>query len=155
MGGMVAHFQVDLGRGHAGAHLTLDRVADQHPRRRRWLLLVAVALTLPFAVALALAGLSSAIPGFRTQGPIAWLTGGRHVGLALAYGPPLALLILIFARVRMHFSRGAGRWSGRVEARLELWEVMTALLALAVAGIFFGHLAADAWACANGVRSAC
>ena len=151
---MVAQFQMALGQGRAEAHLTLDRSPDARQHPQRWLLPVTALLTLPFALALALAAVSSLTHTFRTHGVLYWLTSG-HAGLLLACGPPLALLILVAARVRLHGSRAGGRWIGRVEARLERWEIVTALLAVAVAGVFFGHLAADAWACANGVRSAC
>lgn len=151
---MLAQFQIAVERGHAAAHLTVDRSREDRPRSQNWLLPVTALLTWPFALAMTLAAVSSLMQTTRAQGALFWFAG-RPAGLLLALGPPLALLILVLARVRVHIARAGGRWTGSVEAHLERWEVVTALLALAVAGVFFGHLAADAWACANGVRSAC
>ena len=147
---MVADVQIAVGRGHAGASLSLDR----SPRGARSNLLLAAVcglLTLPFTVGLALSAAGA------REGLLGLLTGGAHPGPArlLQLGPPVALIILAAARLRVGAERGSGRWVGHITARLDRWELVIAVLALLVVGLFGAHLVADGLACANGVTHAC
>jgi len=152
---MVADFEMAVGRGHASAALSFDRSAPDAGRVSAWPAVAAVALTMPFTIALAV----NAVAQYTNWLPAASLHGlfGGPVrwGLLLAFGPPLALLILAAARLRLHVGRRDGRFTVGIRARLERWEVVVGVVALLVAAAFFGHLAADALACANGVTRAC
>jgi len=142
---MTADFEVAVGRGHAGAALRFDRSASDGTRASAWPAVVALALTLPFVVALLL----------NSVGVLPTAGRGLAVVRLLPYGPVAALAVLGAARVRLHAGRRDGQLRAGLSARLLRWEVGAALAALLVVAVFFGHLAADALACANGVTRAC
>lgn len=146
---MRADFEVAVGAGHAGASLAFERAPEDPVRANRWLVAAVSLLTLPFTVVLAVNAIGYQFSGRGIHAlPV-------HLGQVLTLGPPLALLLYIVARFRLHGGRLEGRWVGRLSARLNGWELALGLLALAVAVMFFGHLVADSLACANGVKSAC
>jgi hypothetical protein len=153
---MRAQFEVAIGSGKAGATLAFERARDR-VRRRPLLIAIAFLLTLPFAVALTVNGIAEATGNGAAHVLPAWLGGYGNPGFArvMTLGPPLALVILAVSRIRLHVDRGEGRWVGRISADLTTWELAIGFLALAIVTIFFGHLVADSWACANGVKSAC
>ena len=142
-----------VGEGRAGASLGFDRVRGEPAPGQSWLPLLAAILTLPFTVALAAAAISNAVRSAGDAGPHG--AGPLRLGLVIAFGPVAALLLFAIARIRVHFGHQDGRWVGRISARLNGWELAVLLVALAVVAVFFGHLVADSWACANGLRSAC
>jgi hypothetical protein len=150
---MHAHLELGLGRLNLAASLRTGRGMA----RRRWVALLAALLTLPFTVALILNVLVQAhVLG---QGLLGWLFGstpGQHtLGRALTLGPPLALLLLAVDTIRIHAGRSDRGWSARAEAVLTPAELAVGVVALLIAAIFFGHLAADSFACANGNHAAC
>ena len=149
------HAQLELGLGRLNLAATLRSAHGEV--RRRWVLLVAALLTLPFAVTLTLSALVQA--HVLSHGLSGWLFGStpgqQTFGRALTLGPPLALVLLAIATIRIHVGRSNSGWSARAEAVLTPAEMAVALIALAVAAIFFGHLVADSFACANGDRAAC
>ncbi len=153
---MRAELAIGLGRGRADARLAFTSGRRDPVRVNPWILVAALALTLPFAVGLTAAAVTSAAHTKAGSVPT-WLYGAGTPGAGrlLALGPPLALLLLALSRIRLHAAREAGRWVGRVTARLSAWELAVGLVALAVAALFFGHLLADSFACANGLRTAC
>jgi len=154
---MIAGFQIALGRGHAGASVSFDRSPAAGTGASRWPAVAAALLTIPFAVALALNILAQYTHAFRYESIPAWLFGAGPPGFGrvLSLGPPLALVILAAARLRIRILRRDQRWVMSMVARLERWEVAVGLVALLVAGLFFGHLIADGLACARGVSRAC
>ena len=152
---MRAHLDLAVGGGGIAASIGVQRDAARDLRPRPWLTAVLLLLTVPFTVALTADAIGYSLHlGYVLP---AWLFGAGAPGLGrlLALGPPLALLILVALRVRLHAERSDGRWTGGVIARLTGWELAAGLLALLIFAVFFGHLAADSLACANGVRSAC
>jgi hypothetical protein len=150
---MRAEFEVALGQGRAGASLAFDRAHGEPVAGQPWLPALAALLTLPFTVALAAVAISNAVGSPGVSGPHG--AGALGLGRVIAFGPVAALLLFAIARIRVHAGRQDGRWVGRVSARLNAWELTLSLIALAVVAVFFGHLVADSWACANGVKSAC
>ena len=150
---MRAEFEVALGQGRARASLGFERAHGEPVPGQPWLPALAAILTLPFAVALAAVAISNAVGS--GAGPGSHGPGALGLVRVIAFGPVAALLLFAIARIRVHAGRQDGRWVGRVSARLSAWELAVSLIALAVVAVFFGHLVADSWACANGVRSAC
>lgn len=154
---MRAQFQVAFGAGQAGASLTFERWKAEQTAARRWLVLLAAVLTVPFAIGLAVAAIDSAfhVPAAHAVPPAILGNGSPGWGRLITLGPPLALIVLALSRLRLHAHRRDGRWMGSLSAQLGWLEVAVGLLALAVVALFFGHLVADSWACARGVHSAC
>ncbi|MBV9101069.1 MAG: hypothetical protein JOZ46_11155 [Candidatus Dormibacteraeota bacterium] len=150
---MRAQFQVAVGAGRAAVSLSFERWRAEQTVTRRWLVLLAAVLTVPFAAALAAAAVDSAIHAAPAHAAVA--AGSPGWARLILLGPPLALILLALSRVRLHAQRDEGRWTGTVSAQLGWLELAVGLLALAVVVVFFGHLVADSWACANGVHSAC
>ena len=70
-------------------------------------------------------------------------------------GPALAVGLNIVWMTRLHVARSAGRISADATFRLGVGRVLVLALVLFLAAAFYGHLVADAIACANGVGSAC
>ena len=152
---MRAEFEVALGQGRAGASVAFDRTKAEPVRTSPWVLAAAALLTLPFAVAITAAAIISLAHGSDVVPAGLYGAGAPGLGRVMALGPPAALLLFAIARLRVHAGRQDGRWVGRITARLNAWEIVVGLIALAVVAVFFGHLLADAWACSNGVKSAC
>lgn len=154
---MIADFRIALGRGHAGASLAFERSPRDGGRASHWPAIAGAALTLPFAVALALNAIANYTHAFSYESIPAWLLGGDPPGWGrvMSLGPPLALVLIAAARLRFHIRHEEGRWIGAFTAHLDRWEIAVGVLALSIAGVFIGHLAADAFACANRVTHAC
>jgi hypothetical protein len=147
---MIAGLQLALTRGHAGLALSFDRRPAGARSPGPGPGLVALLLTLPFALLLAAAAVATATHAFVLPTP-----GGARGGQLLALGPVLALALLAVSRVRVRVDHGRPGVTVSVLADLSRSELAVAVLALAVAGVFFGHLAADGLACATGAARFC
>ncbi len=154
---MTADFQLALARGHAGVSLAFDRPPPGAGRHRAWPAVLALALTLPFTVALTLNIIAATTHVFAIEAVPGWLFGAGSPGLGriASLGPPLALLLLAGSRLRLHVLREERGFVARLTAHLSRWEIAAAVLALCISALFFGHLVADGIACANGVSRAC
>ena len=124
-------------------------------RAHTWVGILGLVCIAPFVLLLG-ATLLRAI-GFGA--PYAWLTSSSIAILAatisLFIGIPVAIAVNLWRIVRLGFQRRAGALEGLVAfefAPLHLVVVVTAIL---IGALFVGHLAADSYACLNGVRSAC
>jgi hypothetical protein len=146
---MVTCLEASVARGRAAVHLEFSRSVT--PRASRRLGLTALALVVPAAVVLAYGALGSA-------------TGRRDINLGFAQPWLLAAIgflcaagcvLLAVTRLRFSAGRNEGGWRGRVSVQLAPWELIAALIGLAVLVVFTGHLVADWFACVNSVRSAC
>ncbi len=149
IGTMVTSLEASVARGRASIHLEVSRSPASRSSRR--LGLAAMALVVPAAVVLGYAALASAI-GLRDLdlGPARpWL----YTGISVLCVAGCALVAV--ARLRFSAGRGDGGWHGRVSVQLAPWELVAALIGLALLAIFAAHLVADGYACVNGVRSAC
>src|SRR2546422_4693584 len=121
---MIPALGVAFARGHAGARLVLDRTPNGAPRASRAITLLAALLTLPFVVALIVNGVGQSTHWFSPPGVLPWLLGGAPaLAQRLALGPPLALLLLTIARVRVRASRTDDRRVLGVSARPEGREI--------------------------------
>jgi hypothetical protein len=91
--------------------------------------------------------------------PYDWMSTAPAVILAAAVslfiGIPVALAINIWPITRLGLSRRAGELEGVVAVEIAPLQLGVVLVALVVGGLFAAHLAADSYACLNGVRSAC
>jgi hypothetical protein len=149
---MLTTLDLSVGGGHASAHLDISR-ADQATSSRR-LSVVALALVMPVALLLGSAALAGiGVPGFDLSQSPRFV---RQWGIvALLASPVVALALLALAGLRMSVEHTDGRWHGRVSLQLAAWGMVAAVLGFLVLAVFVSHLAADGFACANGVRSAC
>jgi len=146
-------FELSVGGGHASAHLDLSRSPSQASRRA--LGIVALALVLPVLALLMSAALADA-----TGNPSLSISRSdllpEPLGLGLVVALPVAALALLAAaRVRIAVGRAETGWSARVDVELAPVELTAALIGLLLLTFFVGHLIADGYACANGIRRAC
>jgi heme/copper-type cytochrome/quinol oxidase subunit 2 len=149
---MLTTLDLSAGGGHASAHLDISRSAPATSSHR--LGLVALALVMPVVLLLGSAALAGiGVPGFDLSQYPRFV---RQAGIvALIAIPVVALALLALAGLRMSVDHSDGRWHGRVSLQLAAWGMVAALLGFLVLAVFVGHLAADGFACATGVRSAC
>ena len=116
-------------------------------------------LLAPLLVAVVAVGLHHS---FALDGPQRILASAERGGVRTAVlhtwvliGPALAVALNALWMTRLHVARSSGEVAADVTFRIGvvrgLLLVVTVFLALA----FYGHLAADAIACAHGVLSAC
>ncbi len=131
--------------------------ADTAERPARWTLLLLIAgivLVLPGALVLA----GSILEQFLR---IAWLYDIAMAmpaiipALSLFVGAPLALLLNILPIVPLALVRQDGKISAGLTVTPNLVQLLLIVVALGVAGVFFGHLVADGLACFRGIKSAC
>src|SRR5579884_2607578 len=129
---MRAHLELAIGDGGMGASVGVRRDPARDLRRHPWLTALMALLTLPFTAALVANALGYSLHLGRVLPSWLYGAGAPGWGRVLAFGPPLALLILVALRVRLHARRQDGRWTGAVTARLTGWEVAVGILALAI-----------------------
>jgi hypothetical protein len=80
--------------------------------------------------------------------------GAALVGAAVWLGPALAVAVSALALFHVRFSRDDAL-AADLTIRLGAIRILVFASAVLLAGAFYGHLAADAFACANGLASAC
>ena len=129
-----------------------------HESRRRastWSGIVGLVLLAPF-IALAAAAL------LRTVGiaqPYEWLAGSPAAIIAatisLFVGIPVAIAMNLWRIARLGLKHERGALDGLLALEFAPLHLVVVLAALAIGGAFVAHLAADSYACLNGVRSAC
>ncbi len=88
-----------------------------------------------------------------------WLSSSSPAILAatisLFVGIPVAIAINLWRITRLGFRRGAGVIEGLVAVEYAPLHLVVVVAAVLFGGLFVGHLAADTYACINGVKSAC
>ena len=114
-----------------------------------------VILVAPFAVLLTAAALHTA----GVSQPFEWI-GSSPVAImagtiSLVIGLPVAFVLNVWPITRAGLRRHAGELEGLVALELAPLHLTVVVLAVVFGGLFVGHLAADAYACLNGVHSAC
>lgn len=77
------------------------------------------------------------------------------VTVSLFVGIPIALISSAWRITRLGMRRNAGRVEGLVALEIAPLHLLVVGLALLCGGLFLGHLAADAYGCMTGIRSAC
>ena len=91
--------------------------------------------------------------------PYAWLTSSSIAILAatisLFIGIPVAIAVNLWRIARLGFQRRAGALEGLVALEFAPLHLVVVVTAVLIAALFVGHLAADSYACLNGVRAAC
>lgn len=116
-------------------------------------------LLAPLLVAVVAVGLHHI---FALDGPQRILTSAERGGVRTAVlhtwmliGPALAVALNAVWMTRLHVARSSGEVAADVTFRIGVARGLVLLLTLFVAAAFYGHLAADAVACSNGILSAC
>ena len=122
---------------------------------RTWIGLFGLVCIAPF-VALLAATLLRAL-GIRAL--YAWLSASEVAIMAatvsLFIGLPVAFAINLWRIGRVGLKRRDGALEGLVALEFAPLNLIVVVAAVIVGGLFLGHLAADSYACLNGVRSAC
>ena len=139
--------------------LTLGELPEGWPRAahhaRTWSGIVGLVLIAPFIGLLAASVLHNA--GVST--PYAWVSSSPPAILAgtisLFIGIPVAFAMNLWRITRVGWRRREGSMDGLVAFEVAPLHLLVVLAALIVGGAFVAHLAADSYACLNGVRSAC
>lgn len=141
--------------------LTLGELPEgwARPHRPRairiWIGVAGLLLVAPFASMLAAGALRVAGLGQ----PYAWIASSPAaiiaVTLSLVIGLPIAFVINVWPITRLGMRRHAGELEGLLALEFAPLHLLVVVLAMLVGGLFIAHLAADAYACVNGVHSAC
>ncbi len=122
---------------------------------RSWTAVVGLVLLLPF-VALVVATL---LHGAGVTAPLDWIGSSPYAivsaSVSLFVGIPVALVVNLWRIVRLGVRREPGGLEGLVAVEFAPLHLIVVMAAAAVAVLFVGHLAADSYACLNGVHSAC
>lgn len=120
-----------------------------------WTAIAGIVLILPFVVFL----IASLLHGVGVRAPLDWIgsTSASIVAVSVSVfiGIPIAFVLNLWRVTQI----GLRRRHGEVEGLVALEFAPLHLVVIAVAAIvglgFVGHLAADSYACLNGVHSAC
>lgn len=124
-------------------------------RAHTWTALVGMVLVLPFAALVVANGLHAL--GIDT--PMRWIGSSSAAiiaaSLSLFVGIPVAFVINLWRIVRVGVRRRQGELEGLLALEFAPLHLVVVVVALGIGALFVGHLAADAYACLNGVRSAC
>ncbi len=138
--------------------MDVERATSAESRGYRPLLVaVSVLLVAPLAIAL-VAGASHEATGLTLlpAGLPNTVVSSLALALSAFLGPPLAVLMNLVAMSHVSLSRSRHeRISGEIAMTFGVLQGIVVVLAVLLAVAFYGHLLADAFACANGVRSAC
>ena len=91
--------------------------------------------------------------------PYSWLSGSTIAILAgtvsLFIGIPVAIAMNAWRITRLGLRRQGGALDGLIALEVAPLHLAVVVIGLLVGGLFVAHLAADSYACMNGVRSAC
>jgi hypothetical protein len=75
--------------------------------------------------------------------------------VSLFLGLPVAFALNVWPVTRLGLRRYTGRLEGLLALEIAPLQLAVVVIAVILAALFLGHLAADSYACLNGVRSAC
>ena len=139
--------------------ITLGALPDGWTRRgrhaRTWSAVTGLVLIAPF-IALVGAGLLRSLGYGAAYG---WIAGSSIAILAatvsLFIGIPVAVAMNLWRITHLGMRRETGGIEGLVALELAPLHLAVVGLAVVIGAMFVGHLAADSYACVNGVRSAC
>ncbi len=170
---------MSLARRHVGDWITLQMDAQRDPlrltlsvglgdlptgwedrRRARshplWRGILGVVLIAPLVLLVA-ATLVHQAAG--VNAPYDWFAASPVAILAatasLLIGLPVAFILNAWTITRLGLRRLPDQVEGLVALEIVPLQLAVVVVALAIAVLFVGHLAADSYACLNGVRSAC
>jgi hypothetical protein len=91
--------------------------------------------------------------------PYAWLSASSLAivagSISLFIGIPVAIAMNLWRITHLGWRRRPGSVNGLVALEVAPLHLIVVVAALIVGGAFVAHLAADSYACLNGVRSAC
>lgn len=91
--------------------------------------------------------------------PYSWISSTPvailAASLSLFIGLPVAFVINLWPITRLGFNLRVGELEGVVALEVAPLQLAVVLVTLIVGGLFAAHLAADSYACLNGIRSAC
>lgn len=126
-----------------------------HVHARTWVAVLGVVCIAPFLALLTAGVLRRAGIG----APYDLISGSPVTILAatlsLFVGIPVAIAVNLWRIARVGVHRGSGALDGLVALEIAPLHVVVVVTALLVGALFVGHLAADSYACWNGVRTAC
>ena len=124
-------------------------------RPRTWAGLLGLVCIAPFVALLG----ASLLHGIGISAPYDSVAGSSVAILAatisLFVGIPVAIAINLWRITRLGVHRREGALEGLVAFEFAPLHLVVAVVALLVAALFIGHLAADSYACLKGVQSAC
>jgi hypothetical protein len=122
---------------------------------RTWSGIAGLVLIAPFVGLL----LASVLNNLGVSAPYSWLAGSSVAILAgtisLFIGIPVAIAMNLWRITHIGLHRQAGRLEGLLALEVAPLHLLVVFAALLLGGLFVAHLAADSYACLNGVRSAC
>ena len=117
--------------------------------------MIGLVLIAPFVALLAASLLRNA--GF--DSPYSWVSNSSLAILAgtisLFIGIPVAIAMNLWRITRVGWRTRAGAIDGLLALELAPLHLLVLLVAIVVGAAFVAHLAADSYACLNGVKSAC
>lgn len=118
-----------------------------------------ILLLAPLLVAIVAVGLHRIVA---VDGPQRFLTSAGAGGIRTAVlhtwvliGPALAVALNAVWMTRLRVARSSGEVAADVTFRIGVVRGLVVVVTVLLAAAFYGHLAADAIACSNGVLSAC
>jgi len=124
-------------------------------RARLWSGIVGLVLIAPFVALLSASVLHNA--GF--DAPYDWLSSSSVAIIAgtisLFIGIPVAIAMNLWRITRVGWRTQPGALDGLLALEVAPLHLFVLVVALLFGGAFVAHLAADSYACLNGVRSAC
>ena len=122
---------------------------------RTWSGIVGLFLIAPFIALLVASALHNAGVG----APYSWLSSSSAAiiagSISLFIGIPVAIAMNLWRITHLGWRRAPGSVNGLVALEVAPLHLIVVFAALVVGGAFVAHLAADSYACLNGVRSAC
>lgn len=123
--------------------------------KRPWPAILGLVLILPFATFISAGLLNSA----GLHAPMQWIGASSIAIIAVTVsafiGIPVAFVVNLLRITRIGLRRREGEVEGVIAMEFAPLDLVVILLAVVIGGLFLGHLAADSYACMNGVRSAC
>jgi hypothetical protein len=78
-----------------------------------------------------------------------------YASVSLFIGLPIAFAINVWPITQLGMRRDVDEVEGMLALEVAPLHLAVVVVAVIVGGLFAGHLAADSYACLNGVRSAC
>ena len=122
---------------------------------RTWSGVVGLLLIAPFIALLT----ASVLHNVGVNAPYNWLSSSSAAiiagSISLFIGIPVAIAMNLWRITHLSWRRGPGSVNGLVALEVAPLHLIVVFAALVVGGAFVAHLAADSYACLNGVRSAC
>ena len=126
-----------------------------HGRARTWVGLLGLVCIAPFVAMITFASLRTIGITAPYETVSASSVAILAATLSLFVGIPVAIAINLWRITRLGMLRREGALEGLVAFEFAPLHLFVVGVAVLVAGLFLGHLAADSYACFNGVRSAC